>query len=125
MGSDQQPKLPTINFKGLDPNQPLGPNWEKTQIEVMAALESYGGFDAVYDGVQPEVNEALFQSIMPDVFALPLEVKQMNKSNVYLGYIGQITDVGYESLRIQDAPNPESVERFARMLWPDGNQKFW
>ncbi|KAF3336675.1 putative inactive 2-oxoglutarate-dependent dioxygenase AOP2 [Carex littledalei] len=123
MGSEK-PQLPTINFKGLDLNEPLGSNWETARTEVLAALKIYGCFDAVYDGVQPEVNEALFHSIMPEMFALPLEVKQTNKSNVYMGYIGQITDVAYESLRIQDAPSPESVERFAGMLWPEGNQKF-
>ena len=124
MGS-QKPQLPTINFKGLDLNEPFGSNWETTRTEVLAALESYGCFDAVYDRVLPEVNEALFHSIMPEMFALPLEVKQMNKSSVNYGYIGQITDVPYESLRIPDAPSPESVERLAGMLWPEGNQKFW
>ena len=118
-------QLPTINFKGLDLNEPFGSNWETTRTEIMAALENYGCFDAVYDRVWPEVNEALFHSIMPEMFALPLEVKQMNISSGYYGYIRQITDVPYESLRIPDAPSPESVERFARMLWPDGNQKFW
>lgn len=120
-----QPRLPRISFKGLDLNQPLGSNWEAARTEVMAALESYGCFDVVCDGVRQEVNETLFKSIVPDVFALPLEVKRMNKSDVFLGYIGQITDVGYESLRVQDAPNSESVERFSRMLWPEGNQQFW
>ncbi|KAF3329705.1 2-oxoglutarate-dependent dioxygenase AOP1.2 [Carex littledalei] len=61
---------------------------------------------------------------MPEMFALPLELKQTNKSSVYYGYIGQITDVPYESLCIPDAPSLESVERFAGMLWPEGNQKF-
>ncbi|KAJ4758610.1 2-oxoglutarate-dependent dioxygenase-related family protein [Rhynchospora pubera] len=123
MGS-QQPQLPTINFNGLDLNQPFGSKWDQARTEVMAAFETYGCFDAIYGLVGPEVNEALFQSIMPELFALPLETKQMNKSNVYLGYIGQITDVEYESVRIQDAPNLESVENFARLLWPEGNRKF-
>ncbi|KAJ3707523.1 hypothetical protein LUZ61_011228 [Rhynchospora tenuis] len=123
MGS-QQLQLPTVNFNGLDLNQPFGSKWDEARSEVMAALETYGCFNAIYGLVRPEVNEALFQSIVPEIFALPLETKQMHKSNVYLGYIGQITDVEYESLRIQDAPNLESVDNFARLLWPEGNQKF-
>jgi isopenicillin N synthase-like dioxygenase len=57
------------------------------------------------------------------MFALPLEVKQLNKSNSYMAH-EQFTDVAYESIAVKDASNPESVERFARNLWPEGNQKF-
>lgn len=119
MGS-QKLQLPTINFKGLDPNQPHGSNWETARTEVLTALQSYGCFGAVYEGVRPEVTETLFQSIMPEMFALPLEVKQLINPNSYLGYRQY---PGYESIAVGDASNPESVEGFVRKLWPEGNQK--
>ncbi|KAJ3677503.1 hypothetical protein LUZ60_003227 [Juncus effusus] len=123
MGS-QRLQIPSVNFNDLDPNQPNGPNWDQTRIRVFSALETYGCFDAIYNGVGSELKETLFGSVVPEIFELPLERKQMNTSNMHLGYIGKITDVEYESLRIQDAVNPLSVEKFAQMLYPEGNQLF-
>ncbi|KAJ3678081.1 hypothetical protein LUZ60_001884 [Juncus effusus] len=122
--SSQHLQIPSINFGDLDPSQPNGSIWEETRIQVFSALETYGCFDAIYNKVGSELTEALFGSVVPEMFALPLERKQMNKSKNYLGYIGNITDVEYESLRIEDADNLFSVEKFAQMLYPEGNQLF-
>ncbi|KAJ3677074.1 hypothetical protein LUZ60_002798 [Juncus effusus] len=122
--SSQHLQIPSINFNDLNPNQPNGSNWEEARIRVFSALETYGCFDAIYNGVASELKETLFGSVLPEIFGLPLERKQMNKSNNYLGYIGKITDMDYESVRIEDADSPLSVEKFAQMFYTEEKQLF-
>lgn len=76
----------------------VGFNWEIARTQVLAALQSYGCFNVIYDGVRPEV---LFQSIMPKIFALPLEVKQLIKESKY-SYLAHelLTNVAYESINV-------------------------
>ncbi|XP_073111056.1 deoxypodophyllotoxin synthase-like [Elaeis guineensis] len=92
----------------------------------MRELESFGCFEAVYDGVCPELKEALFGQAIGQLFVLPLETKRQNGSNKpHQGYIGQIPTMTYESLRVDGAPNLEKVEEFARLMWPQGDPNFW
>ncbi|KAJ3677504.1 hypothetical protein LUZ60_003228 [Juncus effusus] len=116
--------MPSINFSNLDPNQPNGSHWDETRTKVFSALETYGCFNTIYDGVESELNETLFGSVMPKMSELPLERKQMSEWGTHFGYHGKITDVEYESIEIRDAVNPISMEQFAQMLYPNGNQLF-
>ncbi|KAJ3677505.1 hypothetical protein LUZ60_003229 [Juncus effusus] len=120
--SSQQLQIPLIDFSHLDPKQPNGSLWDETRTKVFSALETYGCFNTIYNGVESELKETLFGSVLPGIFELPLERKQLNKTNNYKGYYGKLTDAEYESLAVLGVTDPLSVEKFTRMLYPEGNQ---
>lgn len=129
MGTGEKTQLlqiPKVDFRGLDPGNPGGDGWESVRVQAMQALESFGCLEAIYDGVSPELKEALFGRAMRELFELPLETKTRSASDKpYQGYIGQIPTMAYESLRVDGAPDLEKVEEFARLMWPQENPTFW
>lgn len=124
MGSDDQFQLPKIDFTGLALSATGTDRWATTRARVMEALEAYGCFEAGYDDLTPEIRDAIFGKPMEDVFALPLEVKEKNVSNKPAhGYIN--THKGYETLFIDNASEPEGLDKFMDLMWGDGgNQNF-
>lgn len=126
MGSlKQPPKLPVIDLsaKNLNPNSS---SWVTTCSEVTRALEEYGCFIAMYDGVSQQLHDAIFIASQ-ELFDLPTEVKILNISDTPShGYVGQIPVVPlYEGLGIENATTTEGAEKFTKLMWPSGNQSFW
>lgn len=125
MGPSTLPKLPIIDLseKNLDSTSS---SWFAKCGEVTLALEKYGCFEAIYDGVSQKLHDAIFLASQ-DLFDLPTEVKVVNTSKVpYNGYIGQQPLVPlYESLGIDNATTTEGAERFTKLMWPSGNESFW
>jgi hypothetical protein len=64
---------------------------------------------------------------MPELFALPAEVKRRNVCDdvIYGGYIGQIPGLAYETMRIQDVADAGTIRDFAKLFWTQGNPAFW
>lgn len=127
---NDQLQIPKIRFEGLDLSQAGSPRWDSARSHVIAALQTYGCFDAVYGVTAPELKGMLFGRPVLDLFELGLQEKLQNTSDKpFLGYIGNslpnVFPYQYESLRVVDAHNLESVEKFARLLWPGGNPNFW
>ncbi|KAF5758178.1 putative oxoglutarate/iron-dependent dioxygenase, non-heme dioxygenase domain-containing protein [Helianthus annuus] len=124
MGSSTQPKLPVIDLssKSLNLNSS---SWVTKCDEVTRALEEYGCFIALYDGVSSELRDATFLASQ-ELFNLPTEVKALNITKTpYNGYIGQQPMVPlYESLGIEDVNTKEGAESFTKLMWPSGNQSF-
>ncbi|MFS7898507.1 putative non-hem dioxygenase domain, isopenicillin N synthase [Helianthus anomalus] len=124
MGSSTHPKLPVIDLsvKSLNLNSS---SWPTKCDEVRRALEEYGCFIAVYDGVSCELRDATFLASQ-ELFSLPTEVKAKNISDTpYNGYIGNLPMVPlYESLGIENATTTEAAETFTKLMWPSGNQRF-
>ncbi|KAK4364319.1 hypothetical protein RND71_015677 [Anisodus tanguticus] len=126
MGHQAPLKLPLINLS----NEYLKPdttNWLSTCDEVRRALEEYGCFLAVYDSVQPELNNDIFHAL-EELFHLPTETKIRNTSEKpFYGYYGQIPDIPlHESLGINigDAITTEGIQEFTNLMWPCGNDHF-
>ncbi|CAN4078186.1 unnamed protein product [Withania somnifera] len=117
-------KIPTINFCKAD-LKPGSAEWESTRNQVIQALQEYGCFEAVYDKVQKDNRKSIFDA-SKEIFEFPIETKLKNLSDKpFHGYKGLIPALpSYESLAIADLLQPQSVENFAKMFWPDGNDEF-
>ncbi|KAI3671548.1 hypothetical protein L1987_87287 [Smallanthus sonchifolius] len=124
MISSTQSKLPVIDLslKNLNLNSS---SWVTKCGEVRRALEEYGAFIAIYDGVSRELRNAIFLASQ-ELFDLPTQVKALNVVDTpYSGYIGQQPMVPlYESLGIEDVTTKERAESFTKLMWPYGNQSF-
>jgi isopenicillin N synthase-like dioxygenase len=132
MGSDAEldsiiRNIPLIYFS----NEKLIPGdseWESAKLKVVQALEEYGCFEARFRKINP--GEVLIEELVFDetekLFALPLEIKELNVSNKpYRGYIGNSPYVPlYESIGFEDANVFQEVEKSTNKFWPAGNPSF-
>lgn len=116
---NQLPSIPAIDFTKDSIS------WLRTSQEVVRALEEYGCFIAIYDGVSPELHEAIF-GVSEDLFDLPVETKVLNTSTTPShGYVGQVPLIPlYEGLGIENATTLAGVDKFTNLLWPSGNRRF-
>ncbi|GJW56090.1 putative oxoglutarate/iron-dependent dioxygenase [Tanacetum coccineum] len=94
--------------------------------EVTRALEEYGCFIAVYDGVSQELYDATVVASQ-QVFDLPVEKKALNiRDAAGHGYLGQLPTMPlFERLSIEDATTPQGAQTFTKLMWPSGNPTFW
>ncbi|KAJ0680204.1 putative oxoglutarate/iron-dependent dioxygenase, non-heme dioxygenase domain-containing protein [Helianthus annuus] len=124
MGSLTQPKLPVIDLSSESLNLNSS-SWVTKCEEVRSALEEYGCFIALYDGVSRELREATFL-LSKELFNLPTEIKALNITETpYHGYIGQEALVPlYETLGIEDVTTTQGADSFTKLMWPSGNKSF-
>ncbi|KAI3761542.1 hypothetical protein L1987_51960 [Smallanthus sonchifolius] len=124
MGSSAKHKLPVIDLSSKNLNLNSS-SWVTKCGEVRRALEEYGTFIAIYDGVSRELRDAILLA-SNELFDLPTEVKVLNVLDTpYNGYIGnQHFNPLYESLGIENAITTQGVESFTKLMWPSGNQSF-
>ncbi|KAL8043102.1 hypothetical protein ABFS82_09G098400 [Erythranthe guttata] len=115
-------KLPLIDFSNLK-QEPQA--WESTKTRVRKALEEYGCFEAKFDEIPLHLRKSIFDALK-QLFDLPLENKLLNTSNKpYHAYLGQDAMVPlYESMGIDNALAPESIETFSNLMWAHGNPTF-
>ncbi|KAK1416824.1 hypothetical protein QVD17_25941 [Tagetes erecta] len=124
MGSLASHKLLVVDFR----NENLKPGssvWSSTCNDIRVALENYGCFVALYDGVSSKLEESVFQAAY-ELFDLPTETKIKNVvEKPYCGYVGQIPFVPlHEGLGIDYATELEGVQSFTNVMWPNGNPSF-
>lgn len=83
---------------------------------------AHGCVVVVAGGPAPELRDALFDRVLPELFALPRDVKLRNTPGPppHTGYVNYGVR---ESVRIDHA----AVRAFAGLFWPDagGNPLFW
>ncbi|KAJ0744232.1 putative oxoglutarate/iron-dependent dioxygenase, non-heme dioxygenase domain-containing protein [Helianthus annuus] len=119
MGSLAPIRLPTIDFSEVHRHNRGTLVWDSTKAQVFKALQEFGCFEAIFNGISLDLRTSLFSSLK-QLFDLPLEIKVRNLTEkLYNGYIGQAKEVPiFESLGIEE---PES---FANLMWPEGNIEF-
>ena len=125
MGSQTQSQLPVIDF--TDDNMKPGTDaWLSACHVVRTALEEHGCFVARYNKVSKELCDSVV-SVMEELFGLPVETKSQKTSDkLFHGYLGQVSWLPlYESLGIDDPLTMDGCQKFAHIMWPEGNNRFW
>ncbi|XP_073157246.1 probable 2-oxoglutarate-dependent dioxygenase AOP1 [Henckelia pumila] len=126
MGSETI-RIPIIDFSELKQEGCKSSlTWESVKNHVKLALEEFGCFEAKFDQIPKNLRNSVFEALK-QLFELPLENKQRNISGKpYHGYIGQAATVPlYESIGIEHALAPGTIENFTKLLWSDqGNLDF-
>ncbi|KAK7396204.1 hypothetical protein VNO78_17039 [Psophocarpus tetragonolobus] len=124
MGSQAESELHVVDF--TDETMKPGTNaWLSACTVVRTALEDKGCFLARYDKISKELCDSVVLA-MEQLFGLPLETKAQKTSNkLFHGYLGQVSWLPlYESLGIDDPLTMQGCQKFAHIMWPQGNHPF-
>lgn len=116
MGSIPQPKFSVIDL-AIKHLTPSSSSWVTTCAEVMYALEEFGCFIAIYDGVSQELQDEIFRA-SKELFDLPTEVKVQNTIDTLThGYVGQLSNIPLiEALGIEHPLTIKGVEKFTKLM---------
>ncbi|XP_010060704.1 probable inactive 2-oxoglutarate-dependent dioxygenase AOP2 [Eucalyptus grandis] len=124
MSSIPTPKLPLIDLSELDGSKPGIGRWDSLQSQVRQALEEFGCFEALYDKMTLELHDDVFQE-SKELHELPADVKHrfVVPDKPFNGYIANRPLAPlHEVFGIPYVQG--SIERFADLMWPEGNTRF-
>ncbi|XP_010463426.1 PREDICTED: probable 2-oxoglutarate-dependent dioxygenase AOP1 [Camelina sativa] len=118
-------KVPILDFTREQDLKPRTSAWRSISRAACEALEEYGCFVAVYDGVTQQLDNSVFAAAK-DLFDLPTETKMKNvNEKPYHGYVGQMPIIPlHEGLGIDYVTNKEDAKKFTNLMWPQGNDQF-
>lgn len=125
MGLQTAPKLPVVDLS-MEDLKPGTSSWQSACNDIRLALEEYGSFVAAYDKLSLDFRKEIFDAL-EELFDLPQETKMKNVNpKPAHGYMGKISVMPlHEGLGIEHATNLEECEKFTKLMWPQGNDKFW
>lgn len=125
MGSKTVPQIPVIDLSGEN-SKPGSGSWVSACKRVQHALEEHGFFVAEYDKLPLQHHNAIFSEVA-ELFELPYETKIRNTGEKPThGYVGKIANLPlYEGTGIDRATELEVCEKFTKLMWPCGNDRFW
>ncbi|KAF7804041.1 putative 2-oxoglutarate-dependent dioxygenase AOP1 [Senna tora] len=126
MGSEREcgDEVAVVEF-GEENLKPGSEAWVSACGVVRRALEEHGCFIAVYDKVSTELCNSVLWAL-EQLFDLPLETKkQPTSEKLFHSYFGVPWLPLYESLAIDNALTNDGCQHFTRIMWPQGNHRFW
>ncbi|CAO2201750.1 unnamed protein product [Urochloa humidicola] len=112
-------EIAKVDLRGVVPG---GAGWEAARDAVTASMVAHGYVVVAHDVLNLDLHRAVFARALPELFALPLDVKRRTVSSKgeFEGYLGQRPGMAWESLGIREPTNASSVREFAGLLWPEG-----
>ncbi|CAO2201761.1 unnamed protein product [Urochloa humidicola] len=118
---DAKQRVPGISRVDLRSVEPSSKGWEEARAAVAASMEALGVVLVVQDALGPDLRHALFGRSMPELFALPLDVKRSLVSGLINGYVGPRPGApSFESMRAWETTNGGAVRNVGDVLWPHG-----
>ncbi|KAK8950251.1 Gibberellin 20 oxidase 1-B [Platanthera guangdongensis] len=124
-GSCTKLELPRVELSGLGSAQPDEKTWTLARVKVAWALENYGGFEAVYDGIGAHLRDELLGRVVPEFFARPELRKLLNPSKIpYHGYFLEKEGFPFSSIQLEDPNSLTAIQDYANIIWPEGNSFF-
>ncbi|KAL9319157.1 hypothetical protein ACSQ67_015674 [Phaseolus vulgaris] len=99
--------------------------WLSACKVVRTALEDHGCYVVRCDKIGEELRNAVV-SAMEQAFELPVDTKKQKTSDkIFHGYYGQVSFLPlYESLGIDHPLTMAGCQKFAHIMWPQGNHRF-
>ncbi|XP_031385406.1 probable 2-oxoglutarate-dependent dioxygenase AOP1.2 isoform X3 [Punica granatum] len=124
MGSQTATQIPVIDLTGEN-SKPGSSYWVSAYKKIRQALEQHGFFVAEYDKLPLELHDNILSDVA-ELFELPYETKIQNTSDKPAhGYIGKIAAIPlHEGMGIDRATHLEECEKFTKLMWPSGNDRF-
>lgn len=125
MGSEGEANIPVIDFS-TEKLKAGTSSWVAARDSVRRALEEQGWFIAEYDQISLDFHNSIF-SVTEEALDLPHETKMKNfNPKPSFGYMSKISNIPlHESLGIDDATVLEACQNFTKLMWPQGNDRFW
>ncbi|KAK7344981.1 hypothetical protein VNO77_15301 [Canavalia gladiata] len=116
--------LPVIDFCNEN-MKPGTDTWLAACQIVRRGFEEYGCFLARFDKVSPQLLDSVFFA-MEELFNFPLETKRRKTSDKpNHGYTGQVPSSPlFESFAVDNPSNIDDCQKFTRIMWPAGNDRF-
>lgn len=117
-------KIAKVDLRGVLPNTMA---WAETRAAVTASMVAHGYVVVVHDALDAELRRALFVRALPELFALPFDIKKRSgffSNGPHRGYDGQVPSEVLESVPVLNPAEPGNVRDFAGRLWPQGNPGF-
>ncbi|KAI9121045.1 hypothetical protein K1719_008078 [Acacia pycnantha] len=125
MGSDQTQRHQLAVVDLTDESMKPGSEaWVSACGVVRRALEEDGCFIALYDKVSPVLYDSVL-SALDELFDLPVETKkQLTSDKPFHSYFGVSWLPLYESVAIDNVLSDDGCQKFAHIMWPQGNDRF-
>lgn len=123
MSFETSPKMHVIDLSHEN-LKPDSSSQLSTCREIWLALEQYRCFVASYDKLSSEFQKQVFDALK-ELFDLPQETKMKNGNpKPGHGYMGKIPTLPpHGGMGIEYPMNLEECQKFATLMWPEGNEQ--
>ncbi|CAL4940037.1 unnamed protein product [Urochloa decumbens] len=114
-------EIAKVDLRGLDPSSP---GWRAACAAVTASMVAHGCVIVAHDAISPELRRAVFDRAMPELFAFPVETKNVSTDTALKGYISKVPGADFESFNVNKVDEDRSFHDFSNIFWPQGNPEF-
>ncbi|KAM1787349.1 hypothetical protein ACFX11_037750 [Malus domestica] len=110
-------KIPVVDFSKDDCLKPGTSSWLSARRDVCRALEDIGCFTAILPNKVPKEYANTFFSTFDDLFDFPTSTPEKP-------FFYATSNSGQRTYGIINGTNPQDVQQFTHLIWPDGNDQF-